>query len=62
MDSDRTNEALDDDRLIVETARERDGPQTAGATIGAHVQDLLRGIADFVRGRDAHEHTNDRER
>ena len=53
-----------DGRSIDDTAAEHDGLQDASTapTIGAHVQDVLRGIMEFVRGRDAHEHDHDRER
>jgi hypothetical protein len=52
----------DDGRGIDETAPARDRHETADQTISAHVQDVLRGIMEFVRGRDAHEHTRDHAR
>jgi hypothetical protein len=52
----------EDGRVVTETSGERDRPQAAASTLGAHVRDLLRGIADLVRGRDAHGHTHDLER
>ena len=35
---------------------------SAASTIGAHVQDVLRGIMEFIRGREAPEHDHDHER
>lgn len=37
-------------------------PQEVAPTLGDHVQDVLKGIMDFIRGRDASEHEHDHER